>query len=627
MGSSAIFLAFLVSPVFAAVHEVWWNLTYVHGVNPDGLAERRVIGVNNTWPPPPIDIQTSDSLVIHALNSLDQPTSLHHHGIVSNSMPWMDGTLGVSECGIPPGGTFDYVLPINASNQTGTYWISAFASGQSADGLRAPVVLHAFKETYSYDAEFTVVLGDWYHTEYSTLRDEFLSVGNPAGVEPVPDSAIMYFAQNASYLPPISGGSSSSSVGFNRDATLPFETGRTYRLRVINTSAFATFFVWIDGHDMRIIEADGTEVNETPVDDLSLAVGQRYSVLVTSRADRSSNWEIHANMDARMFRDVQNNVQPNITSSITYSTSAPITNNRTTSQYTLVNDMALVPVQPQPVSASTKTIDLEVNFETLDDGKNYGMFNRTTYNLPNVPALLSELSLGNDASVEQAYGPLSFVVNRSDVVDLVVKNGDTRSHPFYFHGHQPMLVNRATDYKSSDTSLNPPVSNNLSNPMRRDTVYIPAGESVTLRFVADNPGVWLFQSSNTWSLDAGLALQIIEAPSDAQNFKSDVPQKLFNNCAALGKPSSGNAAGHSSADDLSGLTTGPFPQRFGWTPKAIGVMFSCVLAAVLGMTCVVWYSFGGDITDEEYEHEAKMKYEAKEKRSRLFGLLRLKGSS
>ncbi len=70
----------------------------------------------------------------------------------------------------------------------------------------------------------------------------------------------MYFAQNATYRPPISGTSPSSvtsAVGFNENATLPFQPGKTYRLRVVNTSALAAFFFWIDGHNMRIIEVDG----------------------------------------------------------------------------------------------------------------------------------------------------------------------------------------------------------------------------------------------------------------------------------------------------------------------------------------------------------------------------------
>lgn len=60
------------------------------------------------------------------------------------------------------------------------------------------------------------------------------------------DSGLIYYAQNGAYLP-----------GFNENATLSFTPGKTYRLRIINTSAFSAFFFWIDGHDMRIIEVDG----------------------------------------------------------------------------------------------------------------------------------------------------------------------------------------------------------------------------------------------------------------------------------------------------------------------------------------------------------------------------------
>ena len=38
------------TPVLAGVQELWWNLTYVENANPDNLFERRVIGVNGTWP-------------------------------------------------------------------------------------------------------------------------------------------------------------------------------------------------------------------------------------------------------------------------------------------------------------------------------------------------------------------------------------------------------------------------------------------------------------------------------------------------------------------------------------------------------------------------------------------------
>lgn len=94
----------------------------------------------------------------------------------------------------------------------------------------------------------------------------FISIANPGGAEPVPDSALIYFEQNGSYLPPISGAVSgasdgSSAVGFNGNATIKFEAGKTYRLRVINMSAFSMFFFWIEGHDMSIIEVDGVRLS------------------------------------------------------------------------------------------------------------------------------------------------------------------------------------------------------------------------------------------------------------------------------------------------------------------------------------------------------------------------------
>ena len=83
-----------------------------------------------------------------------------------------------------------------------------------------------------------------------TETQSFLNKANPTGAEPVPNSALVYFAQNGTYLP-----------GFNDAASLIFERGKTYRLRVINIAAFSAFFFRLDGHAMRIIEADGVSTS------------------------------------------------------------------------------------------------------------------------------------------------------------------------------------------------------------------------------------------------------------------------------------------------------------------------------------------------------------------------------
>lgn len=90
-----------------------------------------------------------------------------------------------------------------------------------------------------------------------------------------------------------------------------------------------------------------------------------------------------------------------------------------------------MPVEVIAQPAATKTIELEVLFDVMDDGTNRGMFNMITYNPPLVPAVFSQLTLGENATASTAYGPLSFVVDHLEVVDIVIKNGDDGKHPLY----------------------------------------------------------------------------------------------------------------------------------------------------------------------------------------------------
>ena len=159
-----------------------------------------------------------------------------------------------------------------------------------------------------------------------------------------------------------------------------------------------------------------------------------------------------------------------------------------------------------------------------------------------------------------------------------------------------MLVGRATDYTSSDPTLNPQIVEGQANPMRRDTIQVPSMQSATLRFIADNPGVWFLHckfvplplSIGTilisclighieWHLEVGLAIQLVEAPLVMQQ-RNSVPQVMYDQCQELGKPTSGNAAGHQSPSDLAGLPLGPYPQVLGWHPKGIGAMAGCVIS-------------------------------------------------
>lgn len=94
-----------------------------------------------------------------------------------------------------------------------------------------------------------------------------------------------------------------------------------------------------------------------------------------------------------------------------------------------MDDLSLVPIEVIPLPPADRTIELEVLFDTMEDGTNHAMFNMITYNPPIVPAIFSEMSLGQNATVSSAYGPTSFVLDHLSTFDIVLKNGDAGKHP------------------------------------------------------------------------------------------------------------------------------------------------------------------------------------------------------
>jgi iron transport multicopper oxidase len=77
--------------------------------NPDGLFERPVIGINGQWPIPRIEATVGDRLVVNLYNNLgNQSTSIHFHGLFMNGTTHMDGVVGATQCGVPPGASFTY---------------------------------------------------------------------------------------------------------------------------------------------------------------------------------------------------------------------------------------------------------------------------------------------------------------------------------------------------------------------------------------------------------------------------------------------------------------------------------------------------------------------------------------
>lgn len=66
-------------------------------------------------------------------------------------------------------------------------------------------------------------------------------------------------------------------------------------------AGIATFNVYLDGHDMQVIEVDGTPTQPTRTGIIYLAAGQRVSVLVRTKHTTNLNYLLHADMNPEMF--------------------------------------------------------------------------------------------------------------------------------------------------------------------------------------------------------------------------------------------------------------------------------------------------------------------------------------
>ncbi|KAK7210791.1 hypothetical protein V2G26_017969 [Clonostachys chloroleuca] len=555
-------------------------------VNPDGGFDRTAIGINGQWPIPRIDANVGDNIVINVHNQLgNQSTSLHFHGLFMNGTVHMDGPSQVTQCPIPPGGSFTYNFTIE---QPGTYWYHSHTQSQYPDGLRGPLIIHDPKSPYNgkYDEEIVMTLSDWYHDQMAHLIPQFMSKGNPTGAEPVPQAALMNDTQNLQ---------------------ISVKPKTTYLLRLVNIGAFAGQYFWIEGHTMKIVEVDGVYTKPYETDMIYLSAAQRYSVLVTTKDDANSNFAVVGSMDTDLFDVLPDDLDWNVTSWLVYDKSKDLPKPALVSEFEPADDMKLSPYDsmellPEP----DRTVELEVKMDNLGDGANYAFFNNNTYREPKVPSLYTALTAGELATNPKVYGEYtnSFVLGKDQIVQVVINNHDDGRHPFHLHGHHFQVIHRSDEDGGDFAEANHMHLAFPSTPMRRDTIVVEGNGNVVLRFKANNPGVWLFHCHIEWHIVSGLLATFVEAPLELQK-TIELPTSHLDNCKAGGLPFAGNAAGNKdNLLDLTGQNAPPPPLPAGFTTKGIVAFVISCIVGITGTLFVAWYGLSPREVSEHARDEA-----------------------
>lgn len=570
-----------------------FNVTWVT-VNPDGLYDRKIVGVNGQWPLPNIEVDKGDRLVVNLYNGLgDKDTSIHFHGMFQNGTTNMDGPSMVTQCPIPPGSSFTYNFTIN---QSGTYWYHCHTDSCYPDGYRQALIVHDTDAYFNdrYEKEFILTMSDWYHELVEKIP--FITLSNPTGAEPVPDSFLVNDTQNSS---------------------LPVDPGTTYLIRLINMGAFVGMYFYIEGHSFQIVEIDGVYTEPREAEMLYISVAQRYSILVTTKNLTSTNYPIVTVVDSALLDTISPTLQLNHTNWLEYNASADhpqaVMAVSDATQLDPFDDMGLVPYDRMPLlPEADMVIDLTVLMDNLDDGASYAFFNNISYTKPKVPTLYTVLSSGNLASNAEVYGEYThpMILEHNQVVDIVLNNGDTGSHPFHLHGHNFQLLAREPsygehfyDYMDGNPLVYDPSNHSAfpAYPARRDTLVLPPQGYFVIRFVADNPGVWFFHCHIDWHLSEGLGMLMVEAPLQMQE-RLSIPEDHWAACQAAGVQSQGNAAGNTEdLLDLRGQNKQEPWLPAGFTARGIvALVFSCV-SAFLGIAFIIVYGLSGLQTVQSQE--------------------------
>ncbi|KAI0322955.1 laccase 6 [Amylostereum chailletii] len=448
-------------------------------IKPDGFP-RSAITVNGIFPGTVITANKGDDMEIVVKNSLTDPsmrrsTSIHWHGLFQARTSAMDGPAFVTQCPIAPNATFTQ----------GTFWYHSHLSTQYCDGLRGALVIYdpddPLKDMYDVDDESTIItLADWYHTVAPDAQDQFFKSHNV----PIPDSGLINGVGR------FVGG---DKVPY---AVINVEHGRRYRLRIISISCRPFYTFSIDGHNMTVIELDGTEHDPVEVQNADIYAAQRISVVLTANQPVGNYWirsvaggpTGNPNLDVNLTKAIlrykgANDEEP----------TTPIGSGKK------LDDAEMHPIaQVGPGGLDGPAHSIQLNI--AQPNPPFFDINNISYISPTVPVLLQILS---GAKNPEDFFPSEqvFTIPPNTIIEVFIPGGG--QHPFHRdHGHTFDIVRT-----SGSTNVN------LVNPPRRDVVPVTGGNT-TFRFFSGNPGAWFLHCHIDWHLEAGLAIVFGESPVD-----------------------------------------------------------------------------------------------------------------
>ncbi|KAL3480764.1 Cupredoxin [Aspergillus californicus] len=470
-------------PNTGVTREYWLEIDEMIGA-PDGFA-RPVMAVNRTIPGPTIYADWGDEVVVHVKNYLHESlngTTIHWHGIRQLNTNQNDGVVSITQCPITPDHEYTYRW---RAQQYGSSWYHSHMGLQAWDGIAGGIVING-PATANYDVDMgTIMLNDWPHQ----TADELFWVSQLTGPPQLTNALI-----NGTNI----YGHGKHETG--KRFTMKAERDTSYRLRLINAALDTHFKFMIDNHKLTVIAMDLVPVEPFTVTSVSLAMGQRYDVIVTADQGHVADSFWIRSIPQQACSDIENT---DVRGIFHYSRNPKTPK----TQPWLFDDSCtdeplntLIPHVPRTVEPPQWEDHTDVTV-----GKNDNNFFRWYLNSTSMGVYWEDPTLLQVANNERAWAASSGIIdlpNANEWVYLIINTTIPVSHPIHLHGHDFFILAQGTNpWDGVMVTENPP---------RRDTAVLPGNGYLVMAWETDNPGAWLMHCHIGWHTTEGFALQFVE---------------------------------------------------------------------------------------------------------------------
>ena len=472
---------------------------------------KKAIAVNGQIPMPELHFTQGDTAEIHVYNEMDEPTSLHWHGLFLPNRE--DGVPYLTQMPIPPHSKYIYRFPII---QHGTHWYHSHSGMQEQIGMYGSLILHkrmndaTFRKGIDDLPAIPLILSEWTNMD-------------PKNVHRMLHNATDWFAirkgTTQSYAEAIKAGHLKTKLtnewkrmlamdvsdvyydrflinGKNESKLDSFKAGDKVRLRISNGGASTYFWLSYAGGKITVVASDGNDVEPVEVDRLMIAVSETYDIIVTipdnkayqllaTSEDRTGSAAIYLGNGPREV-------------------AGPLPRLKYFEGMKMMNNMMQLNGNLNDMGMKMSLNKMDMNSVMYDETNQNPDLVTLNYNMLRSP---HSTKLQDNAPVKELHFKLTGNMNRyvwsmnnkvvsesdkilirkGETVRMIIQNTSMMRHPMHLHGHDFRVLNDHGDYA--------PLKN---------VVDIMPMETDTLEFAANVEGDWFFHCHILYHMMSGM---------------------------------------------------------------------------------------------------------------------------